>query len=126
MRFVLGILTILLSLPLLRAQSPPGDPGSNVYLKVLKSTAWIHSPRGPGKVASGSGSLIDLKNRLILTNFHVVGDVETANVFFPSFRPNGQLVAEKSYYVDNSTRLKWEGKVVARDRMRDLALIQLN
>jgi S1-C subfamily serine protease len=126
MRFILAcLITLSASTLFILGQSPPVDSGSTAYSKVLKSTAWIHSPRGPGKVASGSGSLIDLKDRLVLTNFHVVGDVEGANVFFPSYRQNDDLIAERSYYVDNSTRLAHKGKVVARDRMRDLALIKL-
>jgi V8-like Glu-specific endopeptidase len=120
-----AIVVSALVAPAICAQAPAVEDGTNVYQRVLKSTAWIHSPRGPGKVASGTGSLIDLKNRLVLTNYHVVGDVDPANVFFPSYNHDGRLVAEKTYYTDNSIRLRWPGKVVARDPIRDLALIQL-
>lgn len=100
------------------------DIGSTVYRKVLKSVVWIHSSRGGGKLATGSGSLIDRKHRLVLTNYHVVGDNDRATVIFPVFQ-NGKLVAERDFYLERIRRDGIRGKVVARDRRCDLALIQL-
>src|SRR5947208_1521394 len=60
----------------------PVDAGSSVYQKVVHSTAWVHSDRGGGRTATGSGSLIDKGRRLVLTNYHVVGDIKTATVYF--------------------------------------------
>jgi S1-C subfamily serine protease len=100
------------------------DAGSKVYAEALKSVVWIHSPRGPGKSATGTGSLVDRKLKLVLTNYHVVGDGDRAVVMFPAYKGN-RVVAEREYYLD---RLKADGiraKVVARDKQADLALIQL-
>jgi hypothetical protein len=100
------------------------DEGTKVYQRVLKSVVWIHSPRGGGKLATGSGTLIDRTHRLVLTNFHVVGDNDRARVIFPIFR-DGRLVAERDYYVEHLRTNGVPGRVVARDTKRDLALIQL-
>jgi Trypsin-like peptidase domain/TPM domain len=116
---LLGLGLFLLA-PTLRAD----DDGARVYQKTLKSVAWIHSPRGQGKLATGTGSLIDRKHRLILTNYHVVGDGNRVTVLFPSY-DKGKLIAERDYYLDRIKRNGIRGKVVARDMRRDLALIQL-
>jgi len=100
------------------------DEGAKVYQKVMKSIVWIHSSRGGDKRVTGSGSLIDLKNRLVLTNYHVVGDVNRATVVFP-ITEKGRLVAERDYYLERLRANGIPGRVVARDEKRDLALIQL-
>ncbi len=116
--------SVLACLVLLGGASRADDVGATVYQKVLKSVVWIHSSRGGGKVATGSGSLLDRKHRLVLTNFHVVGDNDRATVMFPIYQ-KGKLVAEREFYIDRIRRDGIRGKVVARDRRCDLALIQL-
>jgi hypothetical protein len=116
---------VLLTLPLV-APAPlrADDEGAKVYQETLKSVVWIHSPRGKGKSASGTGSLLDKKLKLVLTNYHVVGDGNSAVVMFPAYKGN-KVVAEREYYLD---RIKTDGiraKVVARDKKADLALLQL-
>ena len=103
------------------AQNP--DAGVRVYQNVLKSTVWVHSNRGTS-LATGSGSLIDRRRHLILTNYHVVGDVDRATVFFPVYR-DGRPVPEKSYYTQRARELGIRGRVVARGEKVDLALIQI-
>lgn len=46
------------------------DAGAQAYKSTVRSTVWIHSDRGGGKLATGSGSLVDKEARLVLTNFH--------------------------------------------------------
>jgi S1-C subfamily serine protease len=119
-------------LTLLLAGSSPGaqqaaaaEPdGAKVYQQVLKSICWIQSPRERGQLATGTGSLVDAKLRLVLTNYHVVGNADRVEAVFPQFE-RGKLIAERDYYVENLRRLGIRGRVVARDRTRDLALIQL-
>jgi hypothetical protein len=99
------------------------EDGSKVYQDTLKSVAWIFSPRGKS-AATGTGSLVDLKQRLVLTNYHVVGDVKQAVVLFPAYR-DGKVIAERDYYRE---RLKSQGiraKVIDLDKKHDLALLQL-
>src|SRR4051795_5649951 len=77
-------------------QATPAEGGVKVYQSVLKSTVWIISQRPEG-TATGSGSLIDRRRQLVLTNYHVVGDVNSALVMFPTFR-DGKPIAEREYY----------------------------
>jgi S1-C subfamily serine protease len=113
----------LLLLPALPAAARD-DGGSKVYKRVVRSVVWVHSPRDRG-LATGSGTLIDLDRRLVLTNYHVVEDQAKARVFFPAFR-SGQIVSEKKYYTDRIKQFAIPGRVVARDRQADLALIQID
>jgi S1-C subfamily serine protease len=113
--------------------APPPDKGrplssTEVYQRTLKSTVWVLPVDEPDGAtlrvrSSGSGSLIDLNARLILTNYHVVRDKEFALVMFPVFK-DGKVVADRDFYRQHLTEGA-RGKVVARDPKRDLALIQL-
>jgi len=105
-------------------QSPPADVGEAVYSRLVRSTVWIQSNRGTS-LATGSGSLIDRRRRLVLTNYHVVGDGDRVTVVFPIFR-DGKLVAERDVYQRRLREEGIRGRVVARDRGRDLALIELD
>lgn len=102
----------------------PVDAGAAVYQKVVRSTVWIHSDRGGGKTATGSGSLVDKGRRLVLTNYHVVGAVKKATVFFPAF-DGSKIIPERSYYLDRAAKLGIPGDVVEIDKEADLALIRI-
>ena len=99
----------------------------NVYKKGLKSTVWVVQPmENTNRVRTGSGSLIDAQKRLVLTNYHVVGDKTDAIVMFPIFDTKGNLVPEREKYFD---MLKSNGgipaKVLFTERSKDLAILQL-
>jgi hypothetical protein len=119
-RYLLPALTVAIGTS---APAQPIDAGIRVYQNVLKSTVWVHSKRGTA-MAQGTGSLIDRRRQLILTNYHVVGDVDQATVFFPVYR-DGRAVGEKSYYSQRARELGIRGRVVARDKRADIALIQI-
>lgn len=104
----------------------PADAGATVYRRVLPATVWVHSPRGGGRLATGSGSLIDRGRRLVLTNYHVVGEVKKALVFFPDFGRDKRAIPERQHYLDNARRLAIPGEVVETDKQADLALIRLD
>ena len=82
---------------------------------------------GKAALATGSGSLIDVPQRLILTNFHVVGDAKEVRVFFPQFDKQNKLIQAKDFYMQ---QLREErglvGKVLYADHKRDLALIKVD
>lgn len=99
---------------------PPLDAGASVYQKVVRSTAWVHSDRGGGRLATGSGSLIDKGRRLVLTNYHVVGDIKNATVFFPQFEGK-KVVPDRGRYKNGIA-----GEVVELDKGADLALIRID
>jgi hypothetical protein len=128
MRRRLGIPVLLISAACLVAQpeqNPAAEAGVSVYRKVLPSTVWVHSDRGGGKRATGSGAIIDRGRRLVLTNYHVVGNVKKSTVFFPAFEKN-RVVPERQYYLDRAKRLGIPGEVVELDKEADLALIRID
>ena len=129
MRLMLVALAALAVAPLARAQpkadppldaAPPLDAGASVYQKVVRSTAWVHSDRGGGRSATGSGSLVDKSRRLVLTNYHVVGDVKAATVYFPQYDGN-KVIPDRARY-----RNGIHGEVVELDKQADLALVRID
>jgi S1-C subfamily serine protease len=121
--WVLGLVGACLSVQSAHAE---GESGQKIYQRTVKATTWILAPRGEHSFSSGTGSLIDKTRKLVITNYHVVGDSSKVFVVFAAF-PNGKLRVEKSYYKE---LLKKGGGiaavVVAKDPRRDLALLQLD
>ncbi|HEV3084010.1 MAG TPA: trypsin-like peptidase domain-containing protein [Gemmataceae bacterium] len=127
-RLSFGMLGLFIGLNLLAnpARGQGDASGEKVYRQTLRSTVWILSPKGAGVMSSGTGSLIDHKKKLVITNYHVVGENERVIVLFPAYRKGNKLVTERSHYFDlmkNGAGIK--GKVLHRDSNRDLALIEL-
>ena len=106
-------------------KTEPADAGTSVYQKVVHSTVWVHSDRGGGRLATGSGSLVDNGRRLVLTNYHVVGEVKHATVFFPVF-DGKKPIADRKYYLDRASKLGISGEVVEIDKQADLVLIRVD
>jgi HEAT repeat protein/S1-C subfamily serine protease len=103
----------------------------DIYRHVLKSACVIFNVLRDrqGAMAQGSGSLIDKKNRLVLTNYHVVMGRESLWIIFPIYDPSGKLITEKEVYRNRLTQHSPElipGHVVKVDRAADLAVIQLD
>lgn len=94
------------------------------YRRTLNSTVWVLT-KSSGETSSGTGVLVDAEKRLIVTNFHVVGEARTAVVFFPDVK-DGQPVVERKHYLTKVKKLGIRGKVIGTDRKRDLALIELS
>lgn len=97
----------------------------DLYEKVVKSCVYIVTPL-KGGVAQGSGSLIDVEQKLVLTNYHVVDDEDMVYVQFPVY-VKGELMTDKDKYKEcipagHAIR----GKVLYRDKSRDLALVKLD
>ncbi len=98
---------------------------SSVYQYVLKSTAWITTPFEG--TAVGSGVVIDRDNRLVLTSYYAVQDVRDGIVVFPVYDRAGGLITERNVYLawaKGNDAIKC--KVLAHDKTRNLALIQLD
>jgi S1-C subfamily serine protease len=99
---------------------------AELYAKVVKSCVFIVTPTKQG-VASGSGSLIDSEQRIVLTNQHVVDENEYVFVQFPIFREDGTVNGDKNLYMGNIPENKAiRGKVMHRDQRRDLAFVKLD
>jgi S1-C subfamily serine protease len=101
-----------------------------LYERLLKSTVWVLAFKGDlaraeGFAAqAGTGWVVDVKHRLIITNYHIVRGMDAAVVSFPAFR-DGKLVLDRNAYLGQVRRDGIVGKVVATDEKRDLAVIEL-
>ncbi|HNF95997.1 MAG TPA: trypsin-like peptidase domain-containing protein [Pseudomonadota bacterium] len=92
-----------------------------VFTKAAPATVLIVIP-GHGKGAIGSGVIVD-SSGLVLTNAHVV-EMADASVQVFLYNPKEKTLAnELSEYVKTHTPLK--GTVLRRNRLADLALVQL-
>src|SRR5262245_7202986 len=80
-------------------------------------------PPNPGVASFGSGSLIDLPQRLIVTNVHVVGTAENVRVYFPRFDNKGDVIAQRDAYPPIAAI---SGRVVLREERADLALVKID
>jgi S1-C subfamily serine protease len=112
---VLTALTLLTPAPVWASE--------NVYQKLLPSAAYVEVKLAVGK-SSGSGVLVDVAKRWLLTNYHVVQTQSDVAVLFPT-RENGKLMTSKAYYAQNFRKLAVAGKVIALDGARDLAVVEL-
>lgn len=111
------------------AQPKPADKAGtgNIYKRSIKSVVWVFDKVTATSARTGSGTLIDVKDRIILTNNHVVGDEAMVYILFPIMDKNGNPINDRNAYVsqvNNGTALK--GKVLVREGKRDLALIQVD
>jgi S1-C subfamily serine protease len=98
-----------------------------LYKQVVDSAVFIINPFPEQHAyAMGSGSLIDKTRRYVLTNYHVVEEKDKVLVQFPVHLKDGTILKEKKMYID-----RWKageaitGKVLHRDKTRDLAIVQL-
>ncbi len=97
---------------------------NEIYKKALPSTVWVLA-KTDGETSSGTGVLVDLEKKLIVTNFHVVGEARAAVIFFPVLK-DGNPIVSRQHYLDNVKSLGIRGRILSVDRKRDLALIELD
>lgn len=126
LRFFLTLLAVcgLPSLGLAPRLAAKEVDGAELYQKVVKSATYILTPLKGGH-AEGSGSLIDVEQKLVVTNYHVVEDQEKVFVIFPRY-VKGQLDTDKQGYkkrLQNGDGIK--GTVICRDKTCDLAIVKL-
>ena len=90
--------------------------------RCVASTVKIGVLDGEGRpVSSGSGSVIDPRG-YILTNFHVVGDMHTAEPTNPRWEVLVGVVSSAR----ESARYRYVGEVVRADPLLDLALVRIH
>jgi S1-C subfamily serine protease len=120
-RLGVGVLTFVLSIA-----APAGAKANEeVYRKVAPSTALIMKGGG-----LGTGWVIDVENRLLVTARHVVADgrggvVNEVDVTLAQLDKNGNVITDLRHYLTNKATLTVKGKVVYDSARRDMALIQL-
>lgn len=94
------------------------------YRQTLRSTTWVLAKNSEG-TSSGTGVLVDSERKLVVTNAHVVGDSRAVVLFFADI-VNDKPIVERKHYLDNVKKLGIRGRVVAVDRKRDLALVEMD
>lgn len=109
---------LILSAAMLLILAAPAAADVQIFRKLIRSSAMILTEGG-----LGSGVIVDRERRLILTNEHVVGSATTVQVVLPEFR-DGRQISDREHYQQNLGRLAIRGRVLARDRKRDVALVQ--
>ncbi|MBN2295060.1 MAG: tetratricopeptide repeat protein [Pirellulales bacterium] len=103
-------------------RSPQLQP-TEVYKRMLKSTAWLrYLVKGEGYY-EGTGWVVDAEKGLLVTNKHVVGDAKEIEVYFP-IEKDGRIVLQQDYYLEEVEPLV--GEVIDRDTKLDLALVKVD
>ncbi len=123
----------LLTAPSARPPEPtPGaaPAGESVAERLTRSAAWVLVERFGRVTGSGSGTLIDGPNRLVLTSYHAVEGGDSLVVFFP-FRSGGATNTRPADCLNRRadlarTRHAVTGRVVASDPGLDLAVVRLD
>lgn len=114
-------------LPVPEAPESGGADGDKVTDRLLKSTVFIMFSKDDKPKWEGSGSLVDYKNKLILTNYHVSGEPGEGQltVFFPQ-KERGQLAADrKLYYRMYKSGQGLHGITEVVRQKKDLALLRI-
>jgi S1-C subfamily serine protease len=125
--WLLSIVLISLTSQLVRAADQDAAD-AKLYARMLRSAVWINLPKrtsaeGRTEFLSGTAELIDLKRRLVVTNYHVVRDNEIGTALFATVI-GGRPITDRANYAKMITK-GIPIKVLARDKGRDLAVVEL-
>ena len=96
--------------------------GTKVYNSGMKSAVLVHNIASGSQ---GSGSVVNLKDGYILTNWHVVRGGTEMGILFPLFEKNRPVVDPERYNSLAARKSALVGRVVASDEKIDLAIIKL-
>lgn len=105
---------------------PSGPIAEAIESIPTRATVWIRA----GDRAVGTGWVIDLEKRWIVTARHVLADRETVEVFFQD-RRHASAVVHRDHYLSQRDELRKRGrlvtgKVVAKNDNADLALLTVD
>jgi S1-C subfamily serine protease len=123
--FLRGIL-VLAAVTFAGMSAEADDTGATVYKNGLKSTVKISAPVAKTKegilLDTGSGSIVNLSQGYILTNWHVVRDAKTDIIVQFPFWEKGKPVVEQNRYrlIDGLV-----AKVLVSDEKVDLAILKI-
>ena len=100
---------------------------NQIYAEAMHSVVWINNT---DDASQGSGVLIDKDKRFVVTNEHVTGSAKWVEVYFPVPDLDGILIQSRDYYETNYEFLErlgyaTAGRVIAKDSIRDLAIVEL-
>lgn len=105
-----------------KAAAPKLEP-AEIYQRLLRSTAFITADDSQEPMWTGSGWVIDTRRKLLITNEHVVDNLEQVYAIFPEYEGEDPI-ADRSHYLTKSKRIR--GKVFLADAARDLAVVELD
>jgi S1-C subfamily serine protease len=93
----------------------------------MRSAVLVYRKDSRGTKSSlGTGAVVHVGERLVVTNCHVVGRETRVGVMFPLYDAKGELITEFSEYEKRLDELLIKGQVLAWDATRDLALIRVD
>ena len=100
---------------------------NQIYAEAMHSVVWINNTTD---ASQGSGVLIDKDKRFVVTNEHVTESAKWVEVYFPVPDLDGTLIQNREYYEMNYGFLErlgyaTSGRVIAKDSIRDLAIVEL-
>jgi tetratricopeptide (TPR) repeat protein len=121
---ILLMAAVLAAGPSLRVENEPAE-GAAIYRRTMSAVAWVHAA-DQGK---GTGWVIDRSRRWLVTDYHVVGEAKTVDVFFP-VKDGAAVVGDRATYLEKRPQLERDGyvvrgKVLRRSADVDLALVEL-
>ncbi len=90
----------------------------NIYKNNANSVVYIGNPAGKGGM--GSGFLIDKKEGLILTNWHVI---EGAKKVYVWFKPDDPSKMDENVLI---TQPRLDGEVIKKNKNKDLGLVKVS
>lgn len=98
-----------------------GPAASEIYRNTLHGTAFIIVPLKNG-VGTGTGWVVDLKNKLLVTNHHVVDENPRVVALFPLYDTDGTVRSDRGDYKEENG---YRCRIIHFDKKKDLALIQV-
>jgi hypothetical protein len=93
-----------------------------IYQKTMPAMAWVISPVDAKSEMHGTGVVVDTEKKQMVTAYHVVAERTDVVLVFPVAKGH-KYETDPDYYVKN--HLGYRGKVIAKDTVKDLALIEV-
>ncbi len=121
----IGVALAVLLACLLRNPSASAQSDAQIYKKIAPSTVWFFEQ------GSATGVLVDVNKRWILTAEHVVRSTlrsgrTNVKVIFAQLDGQGNVLTEvPNYGFEKKRILAIPGKIIRSNRMKDMALIEL-
>lgn len=103
--------------------APVGLQSKDLYQRALRGTVWIVLLDENRVAGHGTGWVLDLERRLVVTNQHVVSSGKPLVVFFPQF-DKGELNTDPSDYLRYVNPAR--ATIIDSEHRCDLALLQLD
>jgi Trypsin-like peptidase domain len=115
------IMAVLLLTAVATFLATPVSANEKVYAQAVHGTVLILAPGG----GFGTGVLVDMEKRLVVTAAHVAPEDENITAVFAEFDSRGRVIAERAHYFNDKAPQAIAAKVLARQTDRDLLVLQL-